>query len=133
MANSRNRRKGLGEQVGEKITPQSQKSNTDVASEKLTGLGDKAASALQPGKSTKTLLQRVSVQHTNVPSPADSEKSTTQKLGDSTRGNADSAQKDGASYVDQAKDTLASAANVASETLINAGKLDFFISSGNMN
>ena len=93
-------RKGLGEQVGEKVTPQSQKSNTQVAKESVTGAADKAASAVQP----------------------DSEKSTTQKLGDSTRGGADSAQKDGSTYVGQAKDTLANAADQASKTLNNAAE-----------
>ena len=41
-------RKGLGEQVGEKVTPQSQKSTGQVASENVSGLGDKVASAVQP-------------------------------------------------------------------------------------
>lgn len=42
-------RKGLGEQAKEKVTPDSQKSTLDKATESVTGLGDKAASAVQPG------------------------------------------------------------------------------------
>lgn len=44
------RRKDLGEQAKEKITPDSQKSTLDKASESVTGAGDKLASAVQPGK-----------------------------------------------------------------------------------
>ncbi len=47
-------RKGLGEQVGEKVTPDSSKSTTQKASENITGLGDKVASAVQPGMFTTT-------------------------------------------------------------------------------
>ncbi len=54
--------------------------------------------------------------------PADSEKSTTQKAGDTARGNADSAQNEGASYLDSAKKTVSDAAGSAQETLQNAGK-----------
>ncbi|TVY13096.1 12 kDa heat shock protein [Lachnellula arida] len=82
---SDNMRKGLGEQVGEKVTPQSQKSNTQVASEKASGLGDKVAGAVQPND----------------------DKSATQKAGDSTRSGAN----EGGSYLDSAKDSLSSAAD----------------------
>lgn len=44
------RRKGLGEQVQEKVTPQSQKSTGQVIGENLTGAGDKLAGAVQPSK-----------------------------------------------------------------------------------
>jgi hypothetical protein len=62
-------RKGLGEQASEKskrlqphsplhsctnilaVTPDSSKSTTQKASENVSGLGDKAASAVQPGTS----------------------------------------------------------------------------------
>jgi hypothetical protein len=62
-------RKGLGEQASEKskhastngaanhdangstVTPDSQKSTTEKAGETVSGLGDKAASAVQPGQS----------------------------------------------------------------------------------
>jgi hypothetical protein len=66
-------RKGLGEQAQEKrtltsphlltsehyanfppVTPQSQKSTGDKVGESVTGLGDKAASAVQPGTSSST-------------------------------------------------------------------------------
>lgn len=63
-------RKGMGEQAQEKLTPDSQKSTLDKASETATGLSDKAAAAVQPSDS----------------------KSTTQKAGDSLRGGSDDAQ-----------------------------------------
>lgn len=63
-------RKGMGEQAQEKLTPDSQKSTLDKASETATGLGDKAAASVQPSDT----------------------KSTTQKAGDSVRGGADDAQ-----------------------------------------
>jgi len=87
-------RKGLGEQIGEKVTPQSQKSNTQVASEKASGLGDQIAGTFQPSDN----------------------KSATQKLGDSTRSNAN----EGGSYLDSAKDTVSGAASSASDTLSGA-------------
>jgi hypothetical protein len=43
------RRKDLGEQVQEKVTPDSQKSYTEKAGENISGTYDKAAGALQPG------------------------------------------------------------------------------------
>jgi flagellar hook-basal body complex protein FliE len=50
----------------------------------------------------------------------DSEKSTTQKLGDSTRSHGDNAQKEGGSLLDSTKETLGGAANTVSDTLSNA-------------
>jgi len=86
-------RKGLGEQVSEKVTPDSQKSFTDKASENLSGTYDKAAGALQP----------------------DDEKSTTQKIGDSTRSGADDAQNDGKTYLESAQETAGNVTNVAAD------------------
>jgi len=88
-------RKGLGEQVQEKVTPDSQKSYTENASENISGTYDKAASALQP----------------------DSEKSTTQKMGDNTRSGADSAQNDGKGIVQSAQETASSVAGAAADNL----------------
>lgn len=45
-------RKGLGEQASEKVTPQSQKSTFQVASENVTGAGDKIKGAVQPSKNS---------------------------------------------------------------------------------
>jgi len=95
---SDNMRKGLGEQAGEKLTPQSQKSTGQVISENVSSTGDKIAGAVQPN----------------------SEKSTTQKLGDSTRSNADSAQNESGSYLDSAKDTLSGAGNSITDTFNSA-------------
>lgn len=43
-------RKGVGEQVSEKITPDSTKSTGDKARENVSGLADKAAGAVQGGE-----------------------------------------------------------------------------------
>jgi hypothetical protein len=43
-----NSRKGLGDQVQEKVTPDSQKSTLDKASETASGAYDRAAGAVQP-------------------------------------------------------------------------------------
>ncbi|KAG4437719.1 hypothetical protein IFR05_006802 [Cadophora sp. M221] len=82
-------RKGLGEQVQEKITPQSQKSTGQVIGENLTGAGDNIAATLQPN----------------------SEKSTTQKAGDSIRGNTNSAEKQGGGILESAQKTVTDAIN----------------------
>ncbi|MCJ1374317.1 hypothetical protein MMC20_005549 [Loxospora ochrophaea] len=91
-------RKGVTDQVEEKVTPDSQKSYLDQASETVSGLGDKAAGAVQPGDS----------------------KSTTQKLSDSTRSGADDAQNTSGSYLDSAKDSASGLASSASDTLSGA-------------
>ena len=44
------RRKGVTEQAQEKMTPDSQKSTMDKASENVTGVGDKIAGSAQPRK-----------------------------------------------------------------------------------
>jgi len=86
---SDNLRKGFGEQAQEKITPDSQKTYGQTISENVTGAGDKIAAAVQPS----------------------GEKSTTQKLGDSTRGNADSAQKEGGGILADAQKTVSDTIN----------------------
>ena len=49
LSDDLNSRKGLGDQVQEKVTPDSQKSTIDKASETASGAYDRAASAVQPG------------------------------------------------------------------------------------
>ncbi|CAI6255592.1 unnamed protein product [Periconia digitata] len=88
-------RKGLGDQVKEKATPDSQKSTLDKATESLTGAGDRAASAVQPN----------------------SDKSATQKLGDSTRSGTDNASNQGQGILQGAQDTLSNAGQSISDTL----------------
>lgn len=44
------RRKSVTEQAQEKVTPDSQKSTMDKASENVTGVGDKIAGSAQPRK-----------------------------------------------------------------------------------
>ncbi|TKA65995.1 hypothetical protein B0A49_10358 [Cryomyces minteri] len=88
-------RKGLGDQVSDKLTPDSQKSTLDKASDTASGLGDKVAGAVQP----------------------DSQKSTTQKMADSTRSGGDDAQKQGEGMLASAQQTLGNAAQAVSDTL----------------
>ncbi|KAH6842091.1 hypothetical protein CUC08_Gglean007159 [Alternaria sp. MG1] len=87
-------RKGLGEQASEKITPDSQKSTTEKASESLTGAGDRIAGAVQP----------------------EGQKSTGQKLGDATRSGGD----EGQGVMKQAQDALGNAGQSISDTLSGA-------------
>ncbi|RDW92306.1 chaperone shock protein Hsp12-like protein [Coleophoma crateriformis] len=91
-------RKGLGDQVSEKVTPDSQKTYTQKASETVTGLGDKVAGAVQP----------------------EGEKSATQKMGDATRSGGDDAQAQGQGILASAQQTVGDAANYAAGTLQNA-------------
>ena len=88
-------------------------------SENVSGFGDKVAGAVQP--SEPLLLKSISSTILANRSP-DEDKSTTQKIGDSTRSNADDAQNQGGSFLDSTKDTLGGAANTVSDTFSNAGK-----------
>ncbi|KAI9813543.1 MAG: hypothetical protein M1832_006274 [Thelocarpon impressellum] len=91
-------RKGAGQQLQEKVTPDSQKSAVDKLSENVSGTVDKGLGAVQP----------------------ESEKSTTQKLSDSTRSNADSAQNQGKTWTQSAQETASGVAQKASDTLNQA-------------
>ncbi|APA11571.1 predicted protein [Sclerotinia sclerotiorum 1980 UF-70] len=86
---SDNLRKGVGEQVSEKITPDSQKSTTDKLSENISGGADKAASAVQPSD----------------------QKSTTQQATDKTRSGADDAQNQGKGILGSVSDTISNTAS----------------------
>ncbi|KNG50183.1 chaperone heat shock protein hsp12 [Stemphylium lycopersici] len=88
-------RKGLGEQASEKITPDSQKSTTQKASESLTGAGDRVAGAVQP----------------------EGQKSTGQKVGDATRSGGDDASNQGKGIMESTQDTLSGAAEGISNAL----------------
>ena len=88
-------RKGLGDQVQEKVTPDSQKSTLDQAKEGASGVYDRAAGAVQP----------------------EGNKSATQKLGDTTRSGHDDASQQGKGFVQSAQDTFNSAAQTVQDTL----------------
>ncbi|THV45981.1 hypothetical protein BGAL_0430g00060 [Botrytis galanthina] len=90
-------RKGVGEQVSEKVTPDSQKSTTTKIGENISGGADKVAGAVQPSDS----------------------KSTTQELSDKTRSGADDAQSEGKGILGSVTDTAGDAANTVSDTLSN--------------
>jgi hypothetical protein len=100
-------RKGLGEQVSEKVTPDSQKSTTQKASEGVSGLGDRVAGAVQPG--TFYLHPSLHSSSTNT-FIIEGNKSATQKLGDSTRSGGDDASAQGKGVLAQAQETLGNAA-----------------------
>ncbi|KAF2794094.1 chaperone/heat shock protein-like protein Hsp12 [Melanomma pulvis-pyrius CBS 109.77] len=93
-------RKGFGEQAKEKVTPDSQKSTLDQATETITGLGDRAAGAVQP----------------------QGDKSATQKLGDSTRSGTDDASNQGQGILADAQNVLGNAAQSVSDTLSGTTK-----------
>ncbi|KAF2017162.1 hypothetical protein BU24DRAFT_460239 [Aaosphaeria arxii CBS 175.79] len=88
-------RKGLGDQVQEKVTPDSQKSTLDQAKEGVTGAYDRVAGAAQP----------------------EGNKSAAQKLGDSTRSGTDDASNQGQGILDSAQQTLGNAAQSVQDTL----------------
>lgn len=126
---SDNLRKGVGEQVSEKVTPDSQKSTTTKIGESISGGADKAAGAVQPCMLSLPVypqsylsphLQLHTIQYTNSYFTADS-KSTTQGLTDKTRGGADDAQSEGKGILGSVSDTAGNAANTVSDTLSNAG------------
>ena len=99
------------------MTPDSQKSTTQKASENISGLGDKAASAVQPG-TAPSLPPHLTLNSTNNTTEGD--KSATQKLGDSTRSGGDSAQNQGQGVLGQAQETLSNAGQSISDTLSGA-------------
>ncbi|KAL9108892.1 MAG: hypothetical protein Q9227_006423 [Pyrenula ochraceoflavens] len=93
-------RKSVGDQVQEKVTPDSQKSTLDKATESASSTADKVVGSVQPGDT----------------------KSTSQKMSDTVRGEGDSAQDSGKGYLAQAQETLGNAANTASETISSQGR-----------
>ncbi|KAI9711594.1 MAG: hypothetical protein M1820_002159, partial [Bogoriella megaspora] len=95
-------RKDTTDQAKEKITPDSQKSTLDQAKESVTGTADRIAGSLQPGK---------------FHSIAEGEKSTTQKVSDSTRSGTDSASENSKGVLQQAQDSISSATQSVSDTL----------------
>lgn len=88
-------RKGVLDQAQEKITPDSQKSTLDKASESVSGAYDRAAGAVQP----------------------DDTKSTTQKASDSIRGGSDDASQQSKGVLQSAQETIGNAAQSLSDTL----------------
>ena len=102
----------------EKVTPDSQKSTMDKASESVSQTGDKLAGAVQPSMSHPFSCFAIAShrRYTNV-FLEDSEKSTTQKMSDSTRSGADDAQGEGKSMLQSAQDTVSGAASSVSDTL----------------
>lgn len=98
------------------MTPDSQKSTTQKASEGASGLGDKVAGAVQPGT-----LPPISSLHSTWDQEANTvtegNKSTTQKVGDATRSGGDNAQDQGKGVLGSVQDSLSSAGQAVSDTL----------------
>ena len=131
----RSSRKGLGDQAQEKLTPDSQKSGLDQAKESVTGAYDKAAGAVQPGKSLQSYPLRseiLLVEHfcyhplytinlaypTNFCYYLEGDKSISQKGSDAVSGsNTDNAENTGKSYLQTAQDTVTDSVNKVSDTL----------------
>ena len=106
-------RKGLGEQVSEKVTPDSQKSTLDQAKESVTGAGDRVASAVQPSTSRSPFMKMMQLL---TPLSGD-QKSASQQAGDTLRGGSDDASNQGKGILGQAQETLSGAAQSVSDTL----------------
>ena len=91
--------------MSEKVTPDSTKSNTQKASEGLSGVGDRIAGAVQPGMfEPGPHLTAITNDIT------EGDKSATQKVGDATRSGGDDASAQGKGILAQAQDTLGNAA-----------------------
>ncbi|EMD96136.1 hypothetical protein COCC4DRAFT_184352 [Bipolaris maydis ATCC 48331] len=93
-------RKGLGEQASEKLQPDSTKSNTEKASESLSGAGDRLAGSVQP----------------------EGQKSAGQKLGDMTRSGHDDASNKSSGVMQQAQEGLSNAGQAISDTFSGGQK-----------
>ncbi|EON66388.1 hypothetical protein W97_05485 [Coniosporium apollinis CBS 100218] len=88
-------RKSVGDQISDKVTPDSQKSTLDQAKESVSGAGDRVASAVQP----------------------EGDKSATQKASDSVRGGSDDAESQGKGVMQSVSDTVSGAAKSVQDTL----------------
>lgn len=94
------------------VTPDSQKSTTDKIGENVSGAGDRIAGAVQPGQYLHSTLPS-----TYTDSIAEGQKSTGQKIGDSTRSGTDNASQQGEGYLKQAQDGLSNAAGSVQNAL----------------
>lgn len=93
-------RKDFSQQAKEKVTPDSQKSTFEQTKEGVTGLGDRATSAIQP----------------------EGDKSATQKVGDSVRGTSDDASNQSKGLLDSASEGLSSATQSIQDTFSGSKK-----------
>ncbi|RVX69456.1 hypothetical protein B0A52_06519 [Exophiala mesophila] len=120
-------RKPLTDQAQEKLTPDSQKSTLDKATESVTGTADNIAGAVQPGdsKSTsqkladETTSQGKSAYDTAADTLSSAGKSISDTVNKGTQqgsSNAGAAQESTKGYLEQAQDLAASALNTASKT-----------------
>ena len=103
----------MTEQAQEKVTPDSQKSTMDKASENVSGVGDKIAGSAQPRKNFDSL----SLLFAYANSVVEDQKSYTQQAADSTRSNADSGQNQGQSILQQGQEMVGNAAQSVADTL----------------
>lgn len=130
-------RKDLTSQISDKVTPDSQKSYTEKASENASGAYDKVAGAVQPGQSFVLVFFQTydvdyylhfcpltirSSKHVQLTTLLDSDKSVTQKAGDSVRSGSNDTQKQGEGLLASAQETVGNAASAASEQVKGAGK-----------
>ncbi|MCJ1467222.1 hypothetical protein MMC07_005845 [Pseudocyphellaria aurata] len=98
-------REGLTDKAQKNLTPDSEKSGVDKAKDSASGAYDSVAGTLQPGTSLSKLPF------------IESEKSTTQKLSDSTSSGSKDAEDTGKTYLQSAQDGASNLANTVSDTL----------------
>ena len=91
----------------------------DKVSENISGGADKIAGAVQPRMTRPDSVMSVNIL---ISCSTESEKSTTQKLSDSTRSGADSTQKDAKTLAQSVSDTASSLTQSASDTLKSTGE-----------
>ncbi|KAK2765111.1 hypothetical protein FQN54_008810 [Arachnomyces sp. PD_36] len=88
-------RKNISEQVGQKVTPDSQKSMMQEAQERASGKMDEVKSSMQPGDS----------------------KSTSQKLSDTAGSGGEGTQEHGKGLMESAQEAATSAKDAVSKAL----------------
>ena len=106
------RRKDFSDKAQEKLTPESQKSVTDKASESVTGAYDKAASAVQPGM-PRLFPQYLANEAITDYIITEGDKTFGQNLSDTVGGTTKPGEK---TYVQQAQDLASNAGTYVQDT-----------------
>lgn len=112
------RRQNITDSAKQTLVPDSQKSTGDYAKDQASSTYDKAAGALQPGTcfiAFNGLLYHLDESLTQY-CDADSQKSTTQKLGDSAHSGASDGKNEAQGYLQSAQKTVGSYADSAKKT-----------------
>lgn len=102
------------------VQPDSTKSNTEKASESLSGAGDRIAGAVQPGMHLTP--QVPFIQTCTLTITIEGQKSAGQKLGDATRSGHDDASNKSGGVMQQAQESLSNAGQTISDSLSGGQK-----------